>query len=113
MNELNLADAHIDDLRAAQDSVDLRLTTWDGKPLRLLFSGVIAFESEGALGTDLSHLTAGGHIDYVRRAADRAEIDEAAVRCFAFVSSWSDVPVLKIVARTMSEIPSSGDARNG
>jgi hypothetical protein len=100
----NLADARIEKLAASQDEITLLIELWDGKLLTLRFVGVLAFENTGGLGADLSHLTSGGYAEYLAQCAERENMETTSLKCFAFISAWSDLPALKIVAREMTTI---------
>jgi hypothetical protein len=101
LQQPSLADARIEEIRVANGELILRLLTWDEKSLMLSFKGVIAFETTGGLASDISHMTAGGHLDYVAQALEREDGNTSGVQCFAVISSWSDAAIFRVVAIEM------------
>jgi hypothetical protein len=98
LKDLKLDDGQIEELSANSDQLVLTLKTWEEKKQLVRFKGVIAFEAVGAVGVDLSHATSGGFDEYVVRSLALIEEKPDTAICYALFSSWSDVPVLKVVA---------------
>lgn len=98
IKDLKLADAQIVELLANNDQLTLTLKTWDEKKQTLRFNEVVAFEVNGAVGSELSHATDDGFKEYVAESLARIEAESSATRCYALFSSWSEHPLVRIVA---------------
>jgi len=98
--ECQLADAEILSVKIFQDSVEVTYKDWKENTEILTFTGAISCLAISPLGESLSHGTVETDDKFLVEscnAADESNYSDFVV--FSLVSAWTELPVLKIVAR--------------
>lgn len=98
-SEYRLDDATITKLTVEAAIVRLKVRNWQEEMHDLVFEDVVGIESMSFINSSLSHGEDLATDDFLNRCCAIAEENPMEFRCFAFYSAWSDLPILKIVAR--------------
>lgn len=93
-----LADGCIIRLIAENDNVQIHVLNWRNEVDVLVFSNVIGFSSCNMLNASLSYGTETNDDPLLTHCCIGSEESEAGFQCFSFFSSWTDLPILKIIA---------------
>ena len=98
--EAELADGEVTAVQSEGNVLRVHLRDWRQRKLTLHFEDVMAYENFGIEGADLSHVACEAGSELRRRTA--AAIGEAVeeAKCIAFVTAWSDRPLLRVLARS-------------
>lgn len=99
---LNLEDSSITEILVTGTSVSMRGTTWNDEDLTLVFADPLYFEDRGLIGGDLSHIVVIEDAEAVENACKRAEEDPVRFSLMEMYGAWSDEPLFRIVASSVS-----------
>ena len=94
------ADAEIVSFRSLNGDLELEYVDWQERPVKLKFEEAVGYEAFSPEGVSLSHATTGVNDPLIVVACTAAgEDNPSAFQIFSFVSAWTGVPVLRIVAK--------------
>ena len=95
---LVVADARITEVVIRDDVALVRLRDWRERAWVLTFGDVTSVEEFGAVNVDLSHIEESIRDPLTDKARQQTDDQFGSGHCFAFVSAWTDEPVLRVVA---------------
>ena len=99
-----LADGSITKLCMENANVRVYLRNWREEVEVLVFNDTIGLEAHGVANASLSHGTETTDDPLLDQSCIVCEDDPKNFRCFSFFSAWTDLPILKIVARSFEPI---------
>jgi hypothetical protein len=102
LNEYRLDDATITKLTVEDAVARMMVRNWQDETHVLVFEDVVGIESMSFINASLSHGEDLANDDFLARCCAVGEEQPTEFRCFGFYSAWSDMPILKIVARSFS-----------
>mgnify|MGYP007080327495 CR=1 FL=1 len=102
LGEISLADAHISRIVLEHDYIVVEFVDWKERACSLVFNEMLGMELCGPLHPDLSHIIVDEHDSFIAKCRHVADgnMKELAGNCFSIYSVDSNVPMIKIVART-------------
>jgi hypothetical protein len=102
-------DATIVGIEVLADSVKVILRDWRERQLLLVFSDVLAFQAISPLNEDLDcGLVEKDDELLIQAGSAIKEVDVQAYRTFSFISAWTGVKILKIVAKGVDRFEQQG-----
>lgn len=97
---LRLNDAEIIDVTAKREELIVRYRDWQEQKRQIAFSAVAGYQWFSPEGKALSHGVVDDTDPFLRQACEAAEEDSPHdFHLYAFVSAWSDLKILKVVAK--------------
>jgi hypothetical protein len=110
-DKYRLADGSIKKLEVENADVRVHVQNWRDEVDILVFGDVIGLEGYSVINASLSHGVETTSDPFLARCSTIGEEAEADFRCFSFFSAWTDLAILKIIARTF-ELASEGKEQN-
>jgi hypothetical protein len=104
-------DGSIKKLEVENADVRVHVQNWRDEVDVLVFRDVIGFEGYSVINDSLSHGAETSSDPFLARCSTIGEEAEADFRCFSFFSAWTDLAILKIIARSF-ELSSDGKELN-
>ena len=102
---LSLEDSTITEILVTGTSVSMRGTAWNDEDLTIVFADPLFFEDRGLIGVELSHIIVVEGSEAVEHACNRAEEDPVRFSLMEIYGAWSDEPLFRIVASSVSRPP--------
>jgi hypothetical protein len=101
----NFADYRVDDgyiqkLCIVDGNAQVYLLNWREEREIIIFQDVIGLEAYSFTNTSLSHVAEISSDSLLERSTSIEGIQPTEFRCYAFFSAWTNLPILKIVARS-------------
>lgn len=100
--KIRLNDGYITNLVIVDNEVRVTIRNWREGSEVLVFQNVIGLEAFSIANTELSHGTETSNDSLLERSCLIGEEQLPEFRCYAFFSPWSECPILKVVARSVS-----------
>lgn len=94
----NLADGKILKIAGHSGTVHVHCRDWQDHGLVVIFEQVIALEAFSPEHTDLSHLEVVESPELLKLALERSDEQSNGHTCYRFISAWSGLPILTLVA---------------
>jgi hypothetical protein len=108
-DKYRLADGSIKKLEAENADVRVHLHNWRDEVDILVFRDVIGLEGYSVINASLSHGSETTTDPFLARCSTVGDEAEADFRCFSFFSAWTDLAILKIVARAFELFSESNE----
>lgn len=103
LSNLVISDGSIKGMISKLGSLEVHFEDWQESNWSFLFKEVIAFESLGAEGKELSKIRVDDNGEYkskvIRLLPDESETE---CRVYSFMSAWSEVAILQVLADTVT-----------
>jgi hypothetical protein len=96
--DLHLSDGRIAGIECQQDRLLVRVRDWQGTVYRLSFVDAPGFDAVTLFNEDLSGITVAKDPAFVQAICSRSGDDPEGQECYAFISAWSDKPILRVVS---------------
>jgi len=98
LDELTLADGHVDGIRSSLSEVIIDFTDWEERRWEIVFENVIGLEAFGIEGEELDRVEEREDKALMERSRKIAQEPDTPMRCYSFYSPWRDDCLLTIVA---------------
>jgi len=99
---IRVADGEIIRITTTGSRIAIQWTDWQETPRKLTFHDVLAFDSHGIEGEDLSHAAIDDSHPFRQEALRQAGETSDDYHCFLFFTAWTDEPQLAVIARDFS-----------
>jgi hypothetical protein len=106
--DLKVSDGRVTEIVIRGRKLFLCLQDWKERSTAVTFEDVIGFEGIGAIDDDLSHAEESTDDPLIQQVCRQANVSIEGYRCFSLFSSWTDKPLLRIVAQRCQLEPGSG-----
>lgn len=104
VSDIKLADGKIVSIKGYSGDVKVLCLDFQSDPVELVFSEVIGLLAYSPEQVDLSHITSSTESPIISEALKASEEDSCDHVCYDFISAWSGLPILRIIARSVGYI---------
>lgn len=102
--KLNLADGQVIKFSSLESQFCVDCLDWQGETITLIFDGSVGLELFDIVGEDLSHAEITLDDPFIERSSRIARDNIEGLMCFSLWSAWSNEPIMRIVARSVTVI---------